>query len=133
MIVIFDKNTLQIEQCVTIAAEDYTDFLDASGMGWIRIEETFTPDRIGVVLFDDRPTVILRQSIPLTGPSTATVGQAVTFTGIPEGTIVSGDAGTVVMDTTSELDISFETPGNYVIAFSHPAYLRQEVSLAVKA
>lgn len=134
MLIIYRLDTLAIEHCLHVSADNYTDVIDADPeRGWIRVEGDYNPGDLAITLVEDQPVAMARMPIAITGPTTAVVGEEIALLGIPEGARCVGPDGEGIMDESQTLEVTFETPGSYRLMFMHDLYYYQEWSVEVTA
>lgn len=130
MIVVYKLETLAVEHCVHISADTFTDYIDADpDRGWVRFEGNAAPHEIGIKIIDGEAVAMLKQPLQIDTPSSCVIGETVVIENVPAGTHVWGDAGAGIVDASETVEVSFETPGVYTIAFSHPEYLFKEIEI----
>lgn len=134
MLVIYRKSDLMIEQCVTIAADDYRAMLEADPeIGVIDVERQMSPLDIAVKEVGGVPTVIEKQPMTISGELVGVAGSDIRLTGIPTGTVIISEGQAITMVSSGILDLNFDLPGSYLVSFNHPDYLFQELTVEVSA
>lgn len=134
MLVIYKLDTLDVEHCVTIAADTFTDMIDADpARGWVRMDGDAAPNEIALTQKDGVVTASLRAPFPFAVPASATVGVEVRITGVPTGTQITSETGTATMVSSGILDLTFGVAGSYPLTFTHPSYLTLSAAIEVSA
>lgn len=134
MIVIFKADTLEVEHCVHVAADDFVASIQQDPLrGMALYDQDYGPEYMTIMMVDGVPTAFLKVAFDLPSSLTAVAGEEIAISGVPEGTHISGDAGYCVMDATGLLEVTFAHAGPYRLSFSHSQYLHKEISVEVAA